>query len=109
MRPATWSVRAARKKCLMGLDSHTHRQEYIGTGHVAELVARQDALARDKRRLDALAFQEEETELATLDAALQELTETTDLVARTALLAAGFHQHKRGEWRRRRVKRNATR
>jgi hypothetical protein len=30
------------------------------------------------------------------------LTEVSDLLVRAALLAAGFHQHQRGPWRRRR-------
>jgi hypothetical protein len=77
-------------------------REYIGTGRVAELVAQMDALERQQRRLDAQVLQQEKIELAALDDDLKALTETTDLVARAALLAAGFRQHKRGEWRKRR-------
>jgi hypothetical protein len=74
-------------------------REYVGTGRVAELVAEMDALEREKRRLDALALRQEKAELAALDADIEALSETVNLVARAALLAAGFHQHKRGEWR----------
>ncbi|SRR6266498_1697927 len=77
-------------------------REYVGTGRVAELVAQMDALEREKRRLEALELRQEKAELADLDANLTALIETTDLVARAALVAAGFHQHKRGEWRKRR-------
>ena len=77
-------------------------REYVGMGRVAELAAQMDALEREDRRLVALALREEEAELAALDADIKALCETADLVARAALLAAGFHQHKRGEWRKRR-------
>src|SRR5262245_3173357 len=77
-------------------------REYVGTGRVAELAAQMDALKREQRRLDALALREEKAQLTALDADMKALTQTTDLLARAALLAAGFHQHKRGEWRRRR-------
>jgi hypothetical protein len=40
--------------------------------------------------------------LSALDADLRALAEAIDVVARAALLAAGYRQHKRGEWRRRR-------
>ncbi len=78
------------------------QREYVGTGRVAELAAELDALERDERQLKAQDVRDEKGELAALDADLQALTETTDRLARAALLAAGYHQHKRGEWRRRR-------
>jgi hypothetical protein len=77
-------------------------REYVGTGRVAELTAELDALAREKRRLDALDLRDRRAELAALDADVKALTETTELLARAALLAAGFHRHRRGEWRKRR-------
>ena len=66
-------------------------REYVGRGRVAELMAKLDALDREKER-----------EERRLDADLEALIETTDLLARAALVAAGYHQHKRGEWRKRR-------
>ena len=77
-------------------------REYVGAGRVAELVAEMDAIEREKRHRDASALRQEKAELAALDAELKALAERTELVARAALLAAGFHRHKRGEWRRRR-------
>ena len=44
-----------------------------------------------------------------LDAPLNDLNDLAELLAHAALLAAGFHQHKRGEWRKRRVQRDETR
>jgi hypothetical protein len=77
-------------------------REYVGTGHLAELAAQLDALERERKRQEAQAVYDEEAQRAALDADVQALIETTDLVARAALLAAGYHQHKRGEWRQRR-------
>ena len=77
-------------------------REYVGAGRVAELAAELDAIKREQRRLDALALRREKDGLAALDAELKALAEATDLLARAALLAAGFRQHKRGEWRKRR-------
>ena len=79
-------------------------REYVGCGRVAELAAQLDELTREQRRLDALALRDEKEELAGTDAGLKELAITTDLIARAALLATGYHQHKRGEWRKRRGK-----
>jgi hypothetical protein len=81
-------------------------REYLGGGRPAELIARLDALERkkgqEKRRLDAEALQNEKATLHALDADLEALIETTNLLAHAALVATGYHQHKRGEWRKRR-------
>jgi hypothetical protein len=77
-------------------------REYIGTGRAAELAAQLDALERERRRRHADALRRQKEELSALDAAMRALAERTDLAARAALLAAGYRQHKRGEWRRRR-------
>lgn len=78
-------------------------REYFGAGKVAELAAQMDALERERRRLEALELRQAKEERLALDAELKVMTERIDLAARAALLAAGFHQHKRGEWRRRRA------
>src|SRR5262245_9729514 len=78
------------------------RREYVGQGVCADLVARMDELQRDKRDREAADRRAERRELEVLDRPLEELNELADLLARTALLVAGFHQHKRGEWRKRR-------
>ena len=77
-------------------------REYIGTGRVAELIAQMDAIEREKRKLEALALHREKAKLAALDADIEAVAKNAELVARAALLAAGFHQHKRGNWRKRR-------
>jgi hypothetical protein len=77
-------------------------REYVGRGRIAELVARMEALEREKRERAQAERQAERAELEALDAPLNELNDFADVLARAALLAAGYHQHKRGEWRKRR-------
>src|SRR5262249_13214413 len=77
-------------------------REYLGTGYAAELAAEQDAIERQQREEGRTARRAEREELEALDAPLDELNDLADLLAHAALLAAGFHQHKRGEWRKRR-------
>lgn len=77
-------------------------REYIGSGEVAELAAQIDAINRDKRETERAARRAEKAALESLDAPLKVLNDLADLLARASLLAAGYQQHKRGEWRKRR-------
>jgi hypothetical protein len=78
--------------------------EYRGSGKLALLIHEMDGMSRDARAWERL---EETDERDAREAAEQPLDEYFDLVeqiVREALLAAGYHQHKR-EWRKRRVRR----
>lgn len=77
-------------------------REYIGGGRAGELVAQMDAIDRDKRETARMCARFEREEVERLDAALDELNELADRLARAALLAAGYVQHNRGEWRKKR-------
>jgi hypothetical protein len=77
-------------------------REYVGRGEVAELAAQADAIGRADREAEREARRAERAELEELDAGVNELNQLADLLARAALLAAGYRQHKRGEWRKRR-------
>jgi hypothetical protein len=79
------------------------KREYIGTGRVAVLVAQMDALEREKKEAERAEVRALRAELDALDAPLNDLNDLAELVARAALTAAGFRQHKRGEWRKRRA------
>ena len=83
-------------------------REYIGTGRAAELAAQVDALVRQQRQDERVASLLEKADIDDLDADLARLAERTDLLARAALLAAGFRQHKRGEWRKKRANRQCS-
>ena len=76
--------------------------EYLGRGDLAEAIAQLDAFDRARRMEEAEAFRAECKDLDAVDAAVEQLCETAELLARGSLLAAGYHQHHRGTWRRRR-------
>jgi hypothetical protein len=77
-------------------------REYVGTGLAGELAADLDELKRERRAAERARDRQERARLEALDASLNELNDLADLLARAALLAAGFRQHNRGEWRKRR-------
>ena len=79
-------------------------REYVGGGEAGALIARLDAIERDKRLTDREVARAARAAAAELDAPLAELNDLADLVARAAMVAAGYRQHNRGEWRRRRVR-----
>jgi hypothetical protein len=79
-------------------------REYIGTGPLAKLAAEMDALKRRQREKETEAWQVERECVEALDSPMEELHEAAEVLAKAALLAADYHQHKRGEWRKRRGK-----
>jgi hypothetical protein len=79
-------------------------REYIGGGRVGRLAAELDKVDRREREAERANRHAAVAALRGLDAPLDELNELVELLARAALEAAGFHQHKRGEWRKKRVK-----
>jgi hypothetical protein len=79
-------------------------REYIGGGAAGALIARMDAIKRDKRLTERECARVDRERAEALDAALADLNELADLLAHAALAAAGYHQHNRGEWRKRRVR-----
>jgi hypothetical protein len=79
-------------------------KRYVGGGRIGELAARLDAIERMKTEADHEIGRLEREEIGALDAPLDELNKLADLLARAALLAAGFRQHHRGEWRKPRAR-----
>jgi hypothetical protein len=77
-------------------------REYVGAGESAALIAQFDALERDRREAERITARIERERIDALDAPLLALNDLADLFVRVALLAAGYRQHHRGEWRRRR-------
>ena len=77
-------------------------REYVGTGPLAEHVAKADALERLQREEAARARREERESLEALDRSVEQLYAAAEILAQAALLAAGYRQHNRGEWRKKR-------
>ena len=74
------------------------RKLYLGSGVVGEAHARQIAQDRRRREDERAAWQAEQARLGLAEAALDELRGLAGLMARAALLRAGYHDH-RGQWR----------
>jgi hypothetical protein len=74
-------------------------REYVGKGPLARSAALVAAIVRQRREAAWAARRAAEAELDALDALPAELDHLADRLARAALLAAGYRQHKRGEWR----------
>jgi hypothetical protein len=77
-------------------------REYVGTGLVAELAAQQDAEARAEKLAERERLQHEAARWTSATTPLKELSQLLDGLAAAALIAAGYHQHHRGAWRKRR-------
>lgn len=77
-------------------------REYIGTGPLAQLAAKLDAEQRARREAKAAAWRAEKAQLEALDGLMNELHKMANFMTQATLTLAGYHQHNRGEWRRRR-------
>ena len=77
-------------------------REYVGSGLFGELCAEKDAEGRAERKRQRDAWLAEQEEFEALDARVSEVDEACAALMRDALEQAGYYQHKRGEWRKRR-------
>ncbi len=77
-------------------------REYVGTGFVGELAAADDERARAQRQAQQAAWRTECEQIELASAPLEEFCDVVETLARGSLLLAGYHQHHRGEWRRKR-------
>ena len=80
-------------------------REYVGEGVVGALAARTDAEERERRKAEAAEGRAKVQQLQELVAPVVELCEVTDVLVLAHLIAGGCHRHK-GEWRRRRERRD---
>ena len=85
-------------------DGGRPRTVYVGAAgsQAAELAATADDLRRLGREAAARERQAEQARHQEVEVPLVRLCAASDVLTRAALLAAGFHQHHRGQWRRRR-------
>lgn len=77
-------------------------REYIGTGVLGQLAAIEDESKREQEKQRAAFEREERERLEEALAPVEELNEAAEILAHAALLAGGYHRHKRGEWRKKR-------
>ena len=77
-------------------------REYVGGGAAGEQAATEDAQRRAQRQAATATRRAEQDRWDQATSTLQELCDLSDLLVRAALLAAGYHQHSRSTWRRKR-------
>ena len=77
-------------------------REYIGGGVLGESAAQLDAEKRRVREEEASTWREERKSMEALDMPVEALCRAAEILTRAVFVAAGYHQHNRGEWRRRR-------
>ena len=75
-------------------------REYVGCGPVGALAATLDAEERAEVQQKARAWIESCSRLEAAAAVTDQFSGAAEMLARGALLLAGFRQHHRGEWRR---------
>jgi hypothetical protein len=100
----------------MGWDKHgtrryytrSHKKDgkvtrvYFGNGAEAELAAALDKSRRERKQAERQALQADRKRWDDACDTLDSLIAFSDLLVEAKLLAEGFHQHDRGQWRRRR-------
>ena len=76
-------------------------KEYIGGGLAGELAAREDETRRRKQEAERVALQGDRDAFEAAAAAHDAFARATDALVTAALVAAGYHRHDRGHWRKR--------
>jgi hypothetical protein len=82
---------------------HTVRRIYAGTGEAGQQAAAEDARRRAARFAREEALREEAEQWDEAEIQLGEFVRLTEILARAALMAAGYFRHARGQWRKRRT------
>ena len=80
------------------------RRVYVGKGRAAEFAEFIDALKQGNRLARLAVWQVERANIEAIDRPLDEFNDRADELAEAALLAAGYRQHHRSEWRKQRGK-----
>lgn len=83
-------------------------RDYVGGGRIGELVAELDSIERDRREREVEEWRAVRADLDEVAAMLSDLNQRCDLLTRAALIVGGYRQHKRGEWRKQRVRKDST-
>ena len=78
-------------------------REYVGCGELAHVIAQVDAWERTERKMRRLTEEIERDEIDALDRLIRIMFDATESLVRSELELAGYHQHDRGSWRKKRV------
>lgn len=98
-----WEQRGNRTYYYRSVRSGTRvTREYAGGGFMGALADEFDAEQREARAHKRAQITKERVRWSDLEQPTRELDDLTDLMVAAVLTTAGFRQHDRGEWRRRR-------
>jgi hypothetical protein len=76
-------------------------REYVGGGLIGLLAARDDEERRQRAAEDRERFRQEQDAFTAVAAPHERLNTVADALMTAALVAAGYHRHDRGQWRKR--------
>ncbi len=77
-------------------------REYVGSGEQSILSARLDAILRGQRQKERQRERQQCQALQAEDRKLRAYCQSVETLLRAVLIGAGYHQHARGKWRKRR-------
>ena len=77
------------------------QREYVGAGSLGELAEQFDIEEREERQLRAEAIREAKLARDSFDELLTQFEDIAETIGRGLMIAAGYHQHNRSEWRKR--------
>jgi transcriptional regulator of NAD metabolism len=77
------------------------QREYVGGGTIGELAEQLDVIDREERQQRAKEIRESKSEIDVFKERLTQFETLAEIIGRGLLIAAGYHQHKRSEWRKR--------
>jgi hypothetical protein len=98
-----WEQRGNRVYYYRSVRSGTRvTKEYAGSGFMGALAAEFDDEQREQRAYERERRARERAAWAALEQPARGVDDLADMLTAAALLAAGYHRHDRGEWRRRR-------
>jgi hypothetical protein len=78
------------------------RSEYVGAGETASLVALLIASERDQKEAERQAWKAERDQADAEERELADWCDRIEALASAVMVAAEYHRHHRGEWRKRR-------
>lgn len=78
-------------------------REYVGAGVAGDLAEQEDHFERGQRQVQAARWHAERARLDAIERELADYCVAVGDLAREHLTTAGYHQHARGEWRRKRM------
>src|SRR5450759_297470 len=75
------------------------KRTYVGTGETGDIAARTDMVSRAALTKQAIKLDQQRQTFQIGDDLIFDLNMECRLLMRSALVAAGYHRHDRGEWR----------